>query len=57
MASTPLHRRLQIEFHYTQLLQPAQPETEDNQLLQPAQLVTEVTPDTPQIVEVAIAET
>lgn len=59
MASTPLHlhRRLQIEFHYTQLLQPAQPETEDNQLLQPAQLVTEVTPDTSQIVEVAIAET
>ncbi|KAL6336158.1 hypothetical protein AAG906_011040 [Vitis piasezkii] len=57
MASTPLHHRLQIEFHYTQLLQPAQPETEDNQLLQPAQLVTEVTPDTQQIVEVAIAET
>lgn len=70
MASTPLHHRLQIEFQYTQLLEPAQPVTEDTtQLLQPAaqlvvtqtaaaQPVTErVTPAaTPEIVEVAITE-
>ena len=68
MASTPLHHRLQIEFQYTQLLQPTQSVTENTQLLQPAQLITEDTQllqpvtevipaATPEIVEVAITET
>ncbi|KAK0584817.1 hypothetical protein LWI29_019172 [Acer saccharum] len=43
MASTPLHHRLQIEFHYTQLLQPI-----------PENPAAEVTTATPQPVEVAI---
>ncbi|KAK3227047.1 hypothetical protein Dsin_006909 [Dipteronia sinensis] len=43
MASTPLHHRLQIEFHYTQLLQPI-----------PENPAAEVTTATPQPVEVTI---
>uniref|UniRef100_A0A5B7AAB2 Putative F26K24.5 protein n=1 Tax=Davidia involucrata TaxID=16924 RepID=A0A5B7AAB2_DAVIN len=46
MASTPLHHRLQIEFHHTQLQQPPAPQI-------PA---TEAATATPQVVEVAITD-
>ncbi|KAK8554083.1 hypothetical protein V6N13_073000 [Hibiscus sabdariffa] len=51
MASTPLHHRLQIEFHYTELSQPL-PET----CASPMTTATQMTADTPLKVEVPLTE-
>ncbi|KAE8726498.1 pentatricopeptide repeat-containing family protein [Hibiscus syriacus] len=49
MASTPLHHRLQIEFHYTEFLQPL-PET----CVSPMTTATKMTPSAPHMVEVPV---
>ena len=51
MASTPLHHRLQIEFHYTEFLQPL-PETS----AAPMTTATQMTTTTPLSVEVPLTE-
>ncbi|XVE61367.1 hypothetical protein DITRI_Ditri06bG0033700 [Diplodiscus trichospermus] len=61
MASTPLHHRLQIEFHYTEFLEPlpeasVTPVTSATQMTTPVTSATQMTTAMPLSVEAPIAE-